>query len=38
MNRFYIIDMNSKSLSMLLIQFTIENENGNVLASPPGTI
>jgi hypothetical protein len=26
--------MNSKSLSMALFEFTIENENGNVLAFP----
>ena len=29
--------MNFKSLSMTLIQFTIANENGNVLASLIGT-
>lgn len=30
--------MNFKSLPMPLMEFTIENENGYVLANPNGTI
>jgi hypothetical protein len=33
-----VIDMNLKSLSIALIEFTIENENCNVLAFPTRTI